>query len=233
MFRVGQRVPAVPGQQYSVVFDARSSKAARLHLELCERHLLYVEGCAIATATVPAGESWRRLVVQLDAAKLAGGPWYAPRLAFFAVATESPQTRIDIDNMSLIGPGGDDMLANRHFAQETSHWFTTSDRLHLPWHIKNLGLNVLFDQGVVGLLLFVILAGSTLYRLVAGEARGHPVAPFLASALSGFLLVGLFDSLLDVPRLAFLFYLLTLVSLVLRPRASADSADRRIAPDGS
>ena len=135
--------------------------------------------------TVPASGSWRRLVAQLEGAKLAEGPWYAPRLAFFAMAAESPQTRIDIDNLSLIGPDGDDIVANRHFAQGMSHWFTTSDRYHLPWHIKNLGLNVLFDQGVVGLLLFVILTGSAMYRLIAGAARGHPFAPFLAAALAG------------------------------------------------
>jgi O-antigen ligase len=103
-------------------------------------------------------------------------------------------------------------------------WFTTSDRFHLPWHIKNLVLNILFDQGAVGLLLFVMLTAGTLYRLIAGAARAHPLAPFIAAALAGFLLVGLFDSLVDVPRLAFLFYLLTFVGLALPPRVSADSA---------
>ena len=76
---------------------------------------------------------------------------------------------------------------------------------------------MLFDQGIVGLLLFVILTGGALYRLVAGAAHWHPLAPFLTAALAGFLLVGLFDSLLDVPRLAFLFYLLTLFGYVLQP----------------
>jgi hypothetical protein len=234
IFRVGQRVRSVAGGQYSVVFDARAPAAAHLHLELCERHLIYVEGCAIAAVTVPASGSWRRLVAQLDGAKLAGGPWYAPRLAFFAMAAESPQTRIDIDNLSLIGPDGEDIVANRHFAQGMSHWFTTSDRFHLPWHIKNLGLNALFDQGIVGLLFFVSLTGVAMYRLIAGAARRHPLAPFLAAALAGFLMVGLFDSLLDVPRLAFLFYLLTTISLVLssRPQGEISPFVGKIPPGG-
>ena len=234
LFRVAQRVQVAPGGQYSIVLEARASDAARLHLDLCEKHLLYIEGCAIAAVTVQAtGESWRRYVVDLDGAKLAGGPWYAPRLAFFAMAAESPETRVEIDNISLIGPDGRDLLANGHFAQGMAHWFTTSDRYHLPWHIKNLGLNLMFDQGIVGLLLFVMLTGSAMYRLVAGEARGHPAAPFIAAALAGFLLVGLFDSLLDVPRVAFLYYLLIVASLALQTGPSAVSVHRRISPDGS
>ena len=38
----------------------------------------------------------------------------------------------------------------------------------------------------------------------------------LAASLTGFAVVGLFDSLLDVPRLAWLFYLLVLLATVLR-----------------
>jgi hypothetical protein len=142
------------------------------------------------------------------------------------MAAENPETRVDIDNVSLIGPDGRNLLTNGDFAQRMAGWFTTSDRFHLPWHIKNLGLNVLFDQGVVGLLLFVVLTGGALYRLVAGAARGHPVAPFLAASLAGFLLVGLFDSLLDVPRLAFLYYLLLMVSLAL-PKGTPSRSNHR------
>jgi hypothetical protein len=36
--------------------------------------------------------------------------------------------------------------------------------------------------------------------------------------MAGFAVVGLIDSLLDAPRIAFLFYLLLLVMLALRPR---------------
>ena len=70
-------------------------------------------------------------------------------------------------------------------------------------------------------MLFLMLTGGALFRLVAGVARTHPYSPFLAAALAGFLLVGLFDSLLDVPRLAFLFYLLIFVALALQPGGSA------------
>ena len=222
MLRVSQRVPIVVGGQYSVVLDARAPRRAQLHLEICEKHLLYNAGCAIAAVSVNAtGDSAQRMVASLDGRNLSGGPWYAPRLAFFAMAVESPGGKIEIDNVSLFGPDGRNLLANGDFAEGMSRWFSTSDRLHLPWHIKNIGLNVLFDQGVAGLLLFVLLVGGALWRLTAGKARAHPMAPFMAAALAGFLVVGLFDSLLDVPRVAFLFFLLVLASLAL-PETSGD-----------
>ena len=40
----------------------------------------------------------------------------------------------------------------------------------------------------------------------------------VGAALAGFLIVGMFDSLLDVPRVAFLFYLLLVWGLALRDR---------------
>ena len=59
------------------------------------------------------------------------------------------------------------------------------------------------------------------------------MAPYLAAALLGFILVGMFDSLLDVPRLAMLFFLLLLASLALpgarppnAPAADAAAASR-------
>jgi hypothetical protein len=65
----------------------------------------------------------------------------------------------------------------------------------------------------VGLLLFTALVAYALWHLVFGRARAGALAPYLAASLSGALLVGLVSSLMDVPRVAFLFFLLLLVSL--------------------
>ena len=217
LFRISQRVRAAPGANYSVIFQARARQALTLQVEVCEKHLLYNAGCAFANVQVPAGDgSWRRFAATLDGRGVYGGPWYAPRLAFFSIAVANPSELVEIDNISLIGPGGANLIANGDFSQQTAHWFFTSDKSHLPWHIKNLALNVLFDQGAIGLALFAGLVGGALVRLTLGRACRHPDAPFIAASLIGFLVVGAFDSLLDVPRVAFLFYLLLLVSLLLK-----------------
>ena len=216
MLRVSQRVTVVPGGRYTVVLDARAPEAAELHVEICEKHLLYDEGCAIGKVMIDATAGVaQRKVVSLDGKNLSASAWYAPRLAFFSMAVESPGRRVEIDDVSLLGQDGGELLVNGDFREEMRRWFFTSDRLHLPWHIKNVGLAVLFDQGLLGVLSLGLLVGTALARLIAGRARGHPAAPYLAAALAGFLVVGAFDSLLDVPRLGFLFYLIVLVSLTL------------------
>jgi hypothetical protein len=48
-----------------------------------------------------------------------------------------------------------------------------------------------------------------------GSARAHPLAPEIVGTLAGFVVVGLFDSLVDVPRDAFVFYFLLLQALTL------------------
>ena len=74
-------------------------------------------------------------------------------------------------------------------------------------------MHVLFEQGWVGLLLFLGLSGYALFRL-AGEAwRGQRLAWTLLASLSGLLTVGVFDSLFDAPRLATLLIAFILIGL--------------------
>ena len=108
------------------------------------------------------------------------------------------------------------MLSNGDFSHDMAQWFFTSDRHHMPWHIKSMFMHVFFDQGVVGLLLWLALSAGALWRVSCGNARHHTLSPAIAGSLLGFAVVGLFDSLLDVPRLAALYYLLVLVALVLQ-----------------
>jgi hypothetical protein len=176
LFRVGERVPITPGP-YTLTFDARAAAPARLHIEICQQHLLYNGACAFPPKPVTIeGASWQAHIVTLDGRDLDGGPWYAPRLALFAFAVEAQGLRVDLDNVSLVGPSGRNLVDNGDFGRGMARWFMVSEKIHLPWHIKSLPLNVLFDQGVIGLVLFIVLVGGTLFRLVAGRARGHPLA---------------------------------------------------------
>lgn len=223
LLRVAQRVHASPGT-YTASLDAHAARDVELHVEVCEQHLLYNAACAATEVVVRAQPGWQRLSIVMDGRELSSGAWYAPRLAFFALAVASSGLSIDIRDVSLIGPDGSNLLVNGQFANGMARWIPISERLHLPWHMKNLALNVLFDQGLLGLVAFVLLLGVALWRLAFGVARYQPLAPFLAASLSGFVVVGAFDSLLDVPRVAFLFYLLLLVSLSIPASKAADSA---------
>jgi hypothetical protein len=220
MLRVGQWVRLAPGTQ-RVSLAVRAYREAVLHVEICDRHLLYNGECAIAKHEVkPAGAAWQRAELVLDASRLPARRWFLPTPVFFAVAVESERGRIEIADVSVAGPDAVERIANGTFEAGMARWFTISERHHLPWHAKNLVLNVLFEQGLVGLTLFAALVVGALWRVVAGRARRHPLAPALAASIAGFLVVGVFDSLLDVPRVAFLFWLLVFVAVTL-PAAAA------------
>jgi hypothetical protein len=215
-FRVAQRIAPEAGR-YRVELDVRSRLPAEIHAEVCEKHLLYSGECAIAAAQVTAkAGDWQRLRLELDGSALSRGRWYAPRLAFFALFVETSSRAVEVANVSLLGPDGTERLANGDFAEGMTRWFFTSDRYHLPWHFKSLPGNVLFEQGSLGVLLLAVWVVVVIGRLVVGAARLHPLAPALAGAVTGFVVVGLFDSLLDVPRVAWMFWGLLLVGGAVR-----------------
>ena len=215
LFRVTQRV-SPPGGSALVTAQVRADKNVQLHFELCEKHLLYNQSCLIAQVNVKgAAGVWQDIEVPLKGASVSRGAWYAPRLLAFSMAMASLGGIAQVDDVALTGDKGQLLLANGDFSDGMAHWFFSSDRHHMPWHIKSMGMNVLFDQGIVGVTLWGLLLAGALWRTSFGKARQSPLAPALAASLVGFFVVGLFDSLLDLPRLAWLYYMLVLVALTL------------------
>ncbi len=222
LFRVSQRVEVQSNAAYALTLEARTASPLTFHLEICEKHLIYVAGCAYGDRSLgPGPDAWTTLVIPLQTKDIGTAPWYARKPVFFSISIFDPGGVAQIRSMRLIGPGGIDVLANGDFTDRTAHWFSSSDQFHIPFHIENLAFDLLFDQGVLGLALFTLLVGGALIRTALGRARRHPDAPYVAAAIVGFLVVGMFDSLLDVPRVAFLFYFVVVLGLMLRnPRAA-------------
>lgn len=226
IFRVSQRV-AEPGNTAIVTASVRAEKNTNIHFEVCEKHLLYNGNCLLKEIGIKGTPGvWQPIRLQLQGASPVRGDGYAPRLLAFSMAISSLGGIADIDNITLTSADGRDLLTNGDFSREMARWFFSSDRHHLPWHIKSIFMNVLFDQGILGLSLWSALLVGALWRTSLGTARRHPLAPALAASLTGFAVVGLFDSLLDVPRLAWLFYLLLLLALTLRPGLSGQPSNR-------
>jgi hypothetical protein len=217
-YRVSQRLApsAVP---VVLRLKMRTEQAAQLHVEVCAKQLLYDDGCVTAKHSVKqraeGAGAWRQLQLPFTSRPLDAGTWWAPRPLVFSVAVANRGAVIDVDELSLLDASGRELLLNGDFSSGLSRWFFSSDRHHLPWHIKSLPLHVLFDQGVFGLVIHALLAIGALWRVTVGSGRGHPLAPPLAAGLVGLLVIGLFDSVIDAPRIAFVYYLLLLVALTL------------------
>ncbi|MDR0775293.1 MAG: hypothetical protein LBE81_01455 [Azonexus sp.] len=219
IFRVSQRLPFGTAGPFAVSLKVRAKNKVTLLAEVCEKHLLYVARCASGHANVKSGEDWQAVTIRLSGPLLDGGPWYAPRLRMFSLGIGNMSGAADVDDIILLGPGGESLLTNGDFNQDMQRWFFSSDRDHLPWHAKNILVNVLFDQGLFGLASFLLLTVAALWQLNLGRAREHELAPYLSAAITGFLVVGMFDSLIDVPRLALLFYVLLFLCFMLKNRS--------------
>ena len=224
--RISQRVSPQPYAFYTLSLDARSlAGPATLGIGLCQKWLLYPFNCS-GRAVKIADADWRRIEVPLNTLKFANDFWGARRTTQLILSNATGNAAIDVDNLQLRDQAtGENLLVNGDFSRGNDYWFFTSDRHHLPWHIKNIGLNLLFDQGWIGLALFSALTLSGLFRAGFQARRGNRFALALLTALSSFLAVGLFDSLLDVPRLALLYYLLLFTTLLEPfPKAPAESS---------
>ena len=221
MLRISQRTGAPPGP-VTVSLDVRTARPVQIHLELCEKHLLYNGACLEAQVGVQeTGGQWQPIQAKLTGEMPTRGHWYAPALISFSVAVETTGGRIEIDNVGMQSSDGREMLMNGDFSQGLAHWYFSSDRHHLPWHAKSLWAHVLVEQGLLGLALLGVIVLTALWRLMIGGARTAPLAPALAAALIGVMTVGLVDSLLDMPRVALLFYLLVGLSLYLPSQGAA------------
>lgn len=233
LYALTQIVPMEP-IMYRAGFDARADKPVRIGLSVCTTHLLYDQACQRASVDVtgsPGG--WHRTTVILKGPLLASHDGL-PRTATFAVTVLDAGAQVDLDNFSLDGDGVANLLRNTDFAQDLASWFPVAKDYFVPWHIDNLYLEVLIEQGLLGLVAFLLLIGAALAAPLGSPHRASPLAPYLAASLVGAMLVGLVSSVLDMPRVAFLLYFLAFASLrassPLRSAVDVERADEQARP---
>jgi O-antigen ligase len=152
-------------------------------------------------------------------------------LRVFAVSVLIPAVEVEIAALQLFDSAGRSVLVNADFAQGQAHWFPAAQAYYLPWHIDNLYLELLIERGLLGLLAFLAMVAAALWSLWLGSRRAHSMAPFVAASIAGALIVGLVSSVLDVPRVAFLFQFLIAVGLSLGPGAKRRAPGAT--PDGT
>ena len=223
LLRFLQTVDVAPGHPYLLSFDVRThGEPAFLHLNLCERQLLYARACIAAPLNlVPATADWRRYRFALQSGLLATPTRFGTPPVQLEIAEEGIHSAVDLDNVSLLDRMTDrELIRNGSFSDANNYWFFSSDHYHLPWHIKNLLLNLYFEQGLLGLLAFGILLWSVVAALLRRRAQGQPEANGWLASITAFLCVGLFDSLIDVPRITLLFMFI-LSAAALSPRKTS------------
>lgn len=224
VLRMLQHVDVRDGGVYRLSLDVRRrDNATALSLAICERWLLYRQSCTAAPLTLlPADGGWHHYAVTLSTA-LGQRAWPLRAPTQLEISAAGGNAVLDVANLSLTElASGRELLSNGAFAQGNNRWFFSSDHSHFPWHIKNFGVNLLFEMGWAGVAAMTLLLLTLVGQLLRRSLRGELSAGIYLASLAGVMAVGLFDSIFDVPRLTLLFFLI-LFAAALRPRAPAPS----------
>lgn len=176
--------------------------------------------------TTRPGGQWQRFERYIDSGRLGDGPWWWSRPVELALFNPIKGSVIDILDVRLQAPDGEDLLSNGDFSAASDYWLFKSHDF-LPWHIENLWVEILFEQGWLGVISFAALLLVILMPLWRRVWGGEPLATVLLASISGALVVGLVGSLFDAPRLTLLLLLLLwLAALTARPEQN-DAGDNR------
>jgi hypothetical protein len=221
-YALTQEVAVASG--YRVAFDAHVDRPQRLDISVCSMHLLYEGACKHAVVNLlPGAASWQRLGATLVGRSLQGSMGL-PQEVVFAITALDVDAQVELDHLTLVGDAGPNLLRNGDFSEGLAHWFPVARNYFVPWHIDNFYLELLIEQGLVGMTVMLLLLGKALAALCSTRLRDLPAAPYLAASLAGALLVGTVSSLLDVPRVAFLLFFLALISIELAAKDGGASS---------
>jgi hypothetical protein len=217
---IDQRVAIAAGETYTVSLDLRSSDPnARLDAMLCEKSIQYSFRCQAATLRPGSPGVWEHRDAVLSAGEIGSGSWLFRRPVALSLTNPQKGTVVDVDRVRLLDARGQDRLANGDFSAGGARWFFAADD-HLPWHIFNLWVEILFEQGWLGVLVVAGVAILALRNDAVAMWQGDLHAGMLLASMVGFLAVGVTESLFDGPRVTTLFFVLILLSLLPRPMGS-------------
>jgi O-antigen ligase len=189
------------------------SRGAALGVSICEKILLYSENCRGETLYPGALGNWRDAAVDIPVADL-GAVTLFRRPVEFSLSSPVAGTTMAVRDLALTDDQGWDVLVNGDFRHGMDRWTFTDDS-HLGWRMKNLYLMLAFETGIVGLLAFAAASALAIGGGVRALRRGETTGAAVIGSVVASLVSGLFDNVLEAPRLATLILLVAVSGLVL------------------
>ena len=209
----------------SISLRPRKDKSTRLLIEICERLIFqsYKPCRWVGIDTGASKDKWVNFNKKFSVNDLGMKYWYGSRPVQVSILNRGLTDGLDIDDVQIYTPSGKQLLNNNGFQSGLDHWFFYSGN-HLGWHIKNIWVDTFFEGGWIGFIIFSLFIASSLIISIK-RLRKRDIFPLLyIPALSGLLVIGLFDSILDEPKLTLLLFLCTWIVLAKR------SVDLSLAP---
>jgi len=210
---ITQKVPLQPHTQYRLSFAMRSSRAGSgVVFKFCPQLILlsdrYTPQCLEYDFKAQRAGSWETHDASIDSGVLgANGLYYWPTT--LQIWNIDDPTDIQISDVH-VSDGQNDIIANGDFADGIDRWIQISDFEHLNWHIKNIYVEIFFENGALGLIIFLGALGIAMISAFKAALGGDPIGIGAAGAFVGFLLLGFVASAFDNPRPALMFFILLL-----------------------
>lgn len=213
---IEQQINISANTQYNLSLDFRSpTDNSPLNIALCEKAVQNSFRCqALTIAAQNTQNQWQHIeqsFITKDIGKTNTSILNKPTKLI--LSNTQKNTIIDISNISLTTSEQTNLIKNGDFSKGMDFWFFTADQ-HIPWRTENLWVQILFDQGWLGLITFTIILLHLLIRLYKNILKGDYFSAIILSSITGFLVVGVTDSPFDMPMITLLFFLIYFVLLL-------------------
>ena len=215
-FFLGQKIsPPAAGNLHLTLRARAMDDPATLNVLVCDKVLLYSDRCRYDAARLTVPGVWQPVAIALPAAGLGGAAvlGWLRRPVELSLSGSPLGHRIEVRDIKLADDAGHKLLANGDFTHGLDRWIFTDDS-HVSWRMLNQYLMLWFETGTLGVAAFLAFAGVAVAGGVRATMRGAVTGSAVAGSVVGFLVSGLFDNVLEAPRLATLFFLVCLCGLV-------------------
>jgi hypothetical protein len=223
---VEQLLNDFPAGAAIVELKLRSQSAnPEISFSLCRKWLLTSLSCAGATSRGPAESgAWRQVRATIYTSRLADPGLLPSAPLTFSLFTPNGKSAIDVASLRVLDATGKELLANGNFTQGLDRWFFTTD-VSPPWTIDSLPVNVLFDTGWLGVLVWAALIVGTLAVGARALWRGEAAIPEAWAAFVAFLACATLNTLVDAPRFLWMFLVLAWLAMLDTRPARAQTAE--------
>ncbi len=212
---IEQKINITANTRYKLTLDYRIySIDSRLNIQICEKaiqHSFLCQGVPVIPKIMTT--DWQHYEQTINTQNIGKNNRFTARPIKLILTNHQKNASIDVTNLSLNTSKQSNIIKNSDFSKGMDHWFFSADD-HAPWRTENQWIQILFEQGWIGLILFSVLLSYVFIHLYQQLLKQDIYSVIIASSFIGFLVISIIDSPFDMPRIALLFYILLFTSLL-------------------
>ena len=213
---IEQKINISPDTDYKLSLDYRSHGSNHLpSISICEKAIQNSFKCyKLPLKSKNKQTNWQHLEHSFNSKDLGKNTnSFTSKPTKLVIQNSTQNTILDFNKISLISPQENELVKNGDFSQQMDFWFFTADD-HIPWRTENLLMEILFDQGWLGMISFLLLSIKIISSLYQNTLKHDLFSSIALSSIIGFQIIGITDSPFDMPMITLLFFLIYFITLI-------------------